>query len=76
MYEKIEKKIMKIMGEKLVARKSELIEYVKGDIKGNPHSPKSVVDSITKTLVQRGFIIPLYASETTFAITQKGMRTA
>ena len=63
-----------MMCEKLVARKTELIECVKGDIKGNPHSPKSVVDSITKTLVQRGLIIPLYASETTFAVTQKGMR--
>jgi len=76
MYEEIEKKIMKIMSEKLVARKSELIEYVKRDIKGNPHSPKSVVDSITKDLVQKGYIIPIYASETTFAITQKGMRGA
>ena len=76
MYEKVEKKIMKIMGEKLVARKSELLERVKGDIKSNPHSPKSVVDSITKTLVQRGLLTPLYASETTFAITQRGMREA
>ena len=75
MYEKIEKKIMKIMKEKLVARKSELIEHVKRDVTGNPHSPKSVVDSITKTLVQRGFILPLYTSETTFAITQKGIRS-
>jgi len=75
MHEKIEKKIMKLMKEKLVARKSELIEYIKGDITGNPHSPKNVVDSITKTLIQRGFITPLYASETTFAITQKGMRS-
>lgn len=75
MYEKVEKKIMKLMKEKLVARKIELIEHIKGDVTSNPHSPKSVVDSITKTLVQRGFIIPLYASETTFAITQKGMRS-
>jgi hypothetical protein len=74
MYEKITKKIMELMGEKLVARKSELLECVEGDIKGNPHSPKSVVDSITKILVQKGFITPVYASETTFAITQKGMR--
>jgi hypothetical protein len=74
MYEKIIEKIMKFMGEKLVARKSELLEFVKNDIKGNPHSPKVVVDSITKMLVQRDLIIPLYASETTFAITQKGMR--
>ena len=74
MYEKIDKKIMKIMGEKLVARKSELVEYVKNDVKSNPGDPRRVVDSITKNLIQRGFIIPLYASETTFAITQKGMR--
>ncbi len=63
------------MKEKLVVRKSELIEHVKRDVTGNPHSPKNVVDSITKTLVQRGFITPLYASETTFAVTQKGMRS-
>lgn len=62
------------MREKLVARKSELLEFVKGDIKGNPHSPRSVVDSITQELIQKGLIIPLYATETTFAITQKGMR--
>jgi hypothetical protein len=74
MFEEIEKKIMKMMSEKLVARKSELIEHVKRGIKGNPHSPKSVVDSVTKELVQKGYIIPLYASETTFAITQKGIR--
>jgi len=74
MYEKIIKKIMGLMGEKLVVRRSELLESVKGDIKGNPHSPKEVVDSITKMLVQKGFITRIYASETTFAITQKGMR--
>jgi len=74
MYEKVIEKIMGLMGEKLVARKSELIECVKGDIKGNPHSPKEVVDSITKILVQKGFITPIYASEATFALTQKGMR--
>ena len=74
MYENIIKKIMELMAEKLVARKSELIEYVKKDIKGNPHNPKEVVDSITKMLVQRGSITTIYASETTFAITQKGIR--
>ena len=74
MYENVEKKILKIMSEKLVVRKTELIDLVRGDIKGNPHSPKNVVDNITKTLVQRRLIVPLYASETTFAITQKGMR--
>ena len=74
MYEEIERKIMKLMSEKLVARKSELLEHVKKYIKGNPHSPKAVVDSVTKDLLQRGYIIPLYTSETTFAITQKGIR--
>ena len=74
MYEKIIEKIMGLMGEQLVVRKSELIEHVKGNIKGNPHSPKEVVDSITRMLLQKGFITRIYASETTFAITQKGMR--
>lgn len=74
MYENVIKKIMELMAEKLVVRRSELIEYVKKDIKGNPHSPREVVDSITKMLIQKGFITSIYASESTFAITQKGIR--
>jgi sigma54-dependent transcription regulator len=70
--EKLTKKIMERMAEVLVARKSELVELIKNDV--NPESPKTVVDMITKMLVQRGLITTLYACETTFAITQRGMR--
>lgn len=60
------------MGEVLVARKSELVELIKGDV--NPENPKTVVNMITKMLIQRGLIMSLYACETTFAITKRGMK--
>ena len=74
MYDEVARKILERMGEKLVARKSELIEYVKNNVKINPRDPSSVVTSVLKALVQKGLITPVYASETTFAITQKGMK--
>jgi predicted transcriptional regulator len=70
--EKLTRKILERMTEVLVARKSELVELIKNDV--NPENPKTVVDMITKMLAQRGLITPLYACETTFAITQKGMK--
>ena len=60
------------MGEVLVARKSELVELIKGDL--NPENPKTVVDMITKMLIQKGLITPLYACESSFAITKRGMK--
>jgi predicted transcriptional regulator len=71
-YDAITKKIMDRMKEVLVARKTELIDFVKGNI--NPEDPKVVVSNILNELAQKGLITPLYASESTFAITQKGMR--
>jgi len=71
-YDAITKKIMERMKEVLVARKTELIDFVKGDI--NPEDPKTVVGNILSELTQKGLITPLYASESTFAITQKGMK--
>jgi len=70
--EKLTKKILQRMGEVLVARKSELVELIKNDI--NPESPKVAVEMITKMLIQKGLITPLYACETTFAITKSGMK--
>ena len=72
-YEQVAQRILEIMGERLVVRKSELIDFIKDDVK-NPGNPWKVVDTITKMLVQRGLITPLYTSESTFAITQKGIR--
>ena len=70
--EKLTKKILERMGEVLVARKSELVELIKGDL--NPENPKTVVDMITKMLIQKGLITPLYACESSFAITKRGMK--
>ncbi len=70
--EKLTRKILQRMSEVLVARKSELVELIKNDV--NPENPRTVVDMITKMLVQRGLIMPLYACETTFAITKNGMK--
>jgi len=73
-YDFISKKILEIFREKLVVRKGELIELIKDDVGANPGNPRTVVEAVTKTLLQKGLIIPLYASETTFAITQRGMK--
>jgi len=70
--EKLTRKIMERMTEVLVARKIELVELIKGDV--NPENPRTVVDMITKMLTQKGWIMPLYACETSFAITQRGMK--
>ena len=72
-YEIVIRKILDKFKEKLVVRKSELIELIRDDTK-NPGDPKKVVDAITKMLVQKKLIIPLYTSESTFAITQMGMK--
>jgi hypothetical protein len=66
-------KVLQKFKDSLVVRKSELIDLVRNEIK-NPEDPRSVIDMITKMLVQKGWITPLYASESTFAITQRGMK--
>lgn len=70
--EKLTRKILERMGEVLVARKSELVELIKNDV--NPENPKTVVDMITRMLAQKGLVTRLYACETTFAITKRGMK--
>lgn len=66
----VEKKILEKMGEMLVARKTELIQFVQDDVK----NPKDVVGVVLNSLIQKKLITPVYASESTFAITQKGMK--
>jgi len=65
----IEKKILERMGEALVCRKSELVNH----LKQKSISEKSI-DTVTKLMAQKGYLRIIYASETTFAITQKGMK--
>lgn len=73
MVDGITHKVLKKFKESLVVTKSELIQLVKNDIK-NPEDPRNVIDAVTKMFVQKGWIIPLYASRSTFAITQKGIK--
>ena len=69
-YDGIEKKILERMCQNLVVRKSELIQFVRDDTK----NPRDMVDVVTKSLITKGLIISVYASETTFAVTQRGMK--
>jgi len=69
----LEKKVLEKFGESLVLRKSELLKFIDGDVK-NPENPMSVLDSIMQKLIQQKLVTPLYASESTFAITQNGMK--
>jgi len=72
-YEMINRKILDKFKEKLVVNKNELIDLIKDDVK-NPGNPRKVIDAMTKMLVQKKMIIPLYTSESTFAITQRGIK--
>ena len=71
MYDGIEKKMLEEMSRRLVAKKIELWEFAK-----KQKISKSAMDSVTKILVQKGMLTKIYASESTFAITQKGIREA
>lgn len=69
-YDGLERKILERMKTLLVARKSELMDLVKEE----SSNPRNVVEVIVKALIQKELIIPIYASESTFAITQKGIK--
>lgn len=69
-YDGVEKKILEKMCQNLVARESELMQLIQNDT----NNPKEMVDILTKSLISKGLITPIYASETTFAITQKGIK--
>ena len=66
----IEKKILEEMTIRLVATKGEIIDFISKD----HQTEKSTIDSITKSLVQRGLLRKVYSSTTSFAITKDGMR--
>lgn len=72
-YDMITQKVLDKFKERLVVRKSELVDLIRDDVK-NPGNPRKVIDIITKTLIQKKVIISVYASESTFAITQRGMK--
>lgn len=65
----IEKKILDELKESLVLRKSEIVSILK-----KSKMDTGGLDVITKSLSQRGMITEIYASEKTYAITQKGIK--
>lgn len=68
----IERKILLEMAERLVAKKSEILKFLQET--GNIN--QEVIKSVTKALLERGLLTPVYSSETTYAITQKGLKEA
>jgi len=66
----IEKKILEEMSVRLVASKFEITNFVNNGKK----IPESVLDSVTRSLVENGLLIRIYSSTTSFAITQKGIK--
>jgi predicted transcriptional regulator len=67
----IEKKILEGMTVHLVATRKEIMGFVNGEKK----VPMSVVKSVTKSMVQKGFLKEISTSTTSYAITKKGMRS-
>ena len=67
-----ERKILEKMSESLVVNISELYSSFKATNKRD----KAAVNMAVKALVQKDMITPVYASETTFAITQNGTRAS
>jgi len=67
----IEKKILEEMCVRLVANKSEIMNFI---IKSKGEVASGVINSITKSLVQKGLLIEVYSSTRSFAITQKGIK--
>jgi len=74
MYDNITKKVLEKFKEKLVVRKAELVELIKDDVSKNPGNPNEVIDNVTKMLVQKKMITPVFSSSSTFAVTQRGVR--
>jgi len=72
MYNGVEKRILEKMSTKLVMKKTEIMAIISKDVS----SPRQVLKSVMKALSQRGLVVPVYAYESTFAITQKGIKEA
>ena len=68
----VERKILEEMAERLVANKREILSFVSKE----KEVPMSVINSITKSLAQRGLLTEVYSSETSYAITQRGIKEA
>jgi predicted transcriptional regulator len=70
MKDEIAKEIMRIMKEKQVSRKWEVYE----EIKKTKKISKKEFEKILDELIEKHWLVSIYGSDTTFALTQKGMR--
>jgi len=70
MRDEITKEIMRVMKEKQVSRKWEVYEEIK---KGKKISKKEF-EKILDELIEKHWLVSIYGSDTTFALTQKGMK--
>jgi predicted transcriptional regulator len=70
MRDDIVKEIMAIMKEKQVSRKWEVYE----EIKKSKKISKKEFEKILNELMEKHWLVSIYGSDTTFALTQKGMR--
>lgn len=68
----VERKILEEMAMRLVAKRSEIM----GMFKGRDDVTRETIKVITKSLAQKGLLTMIHTSETSFAITQKGIRKA
>jgi predicted transcriptional regulator len=66
----IAKEIMRIMRDKQVSRKWEVYEEV---AKSKRVSKKDFEKTLNE-LIEKHWLVSIYGSDTTFAVTQKGMR--
>lgn len=66
----IEKKILQEMSERLVAMSSEIFGFFESRKDVTP----DMVKSATRGLVEKGFLKVINMAETSYAITQKGMK--
>ena len=62
--------IMRIMKEKQVSRKWEVYE----ELKKSKKISKKEFEKILDELIEKRWLVSIYGSDTTFALTQKGIR--
>ncbi len=70
MKESIAREIMRIMKEKQVSRKWEVYE----ELKKSKKISKKEFEKILDELIEKRWLVSIYGSDTTFALTQKGIR--
>jgi len=66
----MERKILEKLGENLLMRKEEIINFLKNETK----NAEEVFYAVMKSLVDKGFVKYVYAGSACYAITRKGLR--